>query len=76
MKLLKKHIGLVFDVEGGDGSWWFRLLAIKKRRLLFQDSQGKYWIESQDRFHDWRPIDEQVHKALVKEGREEGRQVS
>ncbi len=75
MKLFKKHIGQVFDVAGGDGSWWYRLIDVKKKRLLFQDNSGRYWIEDQNKYHDWRNIDDQVHKVLVKEGWKTGRQI-
>ena len=75
MKLTKKHIGQIFDVDGSDGSWWYRLLDVKNKRLLFQDNDGKYWIEDQGRYHDWKPIGDEVHKKNVREGWKKGRQI-
>ena len=74
MKLIKKHIGQLFDVDGGDGSWWYRLIDVKRGRLLFQDNSDNYWIEKQSKYHDWRPLDNKVHKKLVEEGWKKGRQ--
>lgn len=53
MKLLKKHIGQLFDVAGGDGSWVYQLVAVNKTHLLFYAFGGKYWKEKKGRT-DWR----------------------
>ena len=75
MKLIKKHIGQVFEVDGSDGSWWYRLLDIKRGKLLFQDNDGNYWVEKQSKHHDWRSIDDLVHNSLIKEGWKKVRQI-
>lgn len=55
MKLSKKHIGQVFDVRGGDGSWHYILLDKKKDDLLFYTSNGKYTIDT-NKYSDWQPF--------------------
>ena len=53
MKLTKKHIGQLFDV-GGDGSWVYQLVDIKKGWLLFYDFNGRYVKERVGSYSDWR----------------------
>lgn len=51
MKLTKKHIGKLFT-NGGDGSWVYQLVDIKKGKLLFYSFDNKYAIET-NKFADW-----------------------
>jgi len=53
MKLSKKHIGQLFDCEGGDGSWCWLLLDVKGKDLLFYSMSGKFWIDN-NKYGDWR----------------------
>lgn len=53
MRLTRKHIGQLFDVDGGDGSWCHQLVAIKKNTLLFYSFDGKYVTDS-IKTADWR----------------------
>lgn len=56
MKLKKKHIGGVFDVEGADGSWAYQLVALTKDEALFYViDTDRFEIESR-KYHDWRPF--------------------
>lgn len=74
MKLNKKHIGKLFDVSGGDGSWWYMLLDIKRGKLLFLDNSGRFWIEESKR--DWRLFrGPDLDPDQVKEGWKKARRV-
>jgi hypothetical protein len=53
VKLTKKHIGGLFDVQNSDGTWFYQLLDVSRCELLFRDMDGKYEIESR-RHSDWR----------------------
>lgn len=69
MKLNKKHIGQLFDVRGGDGSWCYELIGVKKGELLFYAFNGKHVIDGSIN-NDWRPFVPQYHcnKRWVKHG--------
>lgn len=55
MKLTKKHIGRLFDCRGGDGSWVYQLIDVRKGELLFYSlSAGSWEIDSQKQHQDWR----------------------
>jgi len=59
MKLTRKHIGKLFDVRGGDGSWVYQLVDVKKGWLLFYSfhaGEGAYFKERVGEYHDWRPF--------------------
>ena len=60
MRLTKKNIGQLFDVDGGDGSWCYQLIAVKGKNLLFYtfNNQHQYDIGS-NHFNDWRPFEPQ-----------------
>jgi hypothetical protein len=74
MKLTKKHIGQLFDVNGGDGSWCYELIDVKGNDLLFYTFAGRHEIDS-NKFKDWRPFVPTYHmnKKWVKLGWETGR---
>lgn len=74
MKLTKKHIGQFFDVKGADGSWYYQLLDIKGKKLLFKSSTGHFEIDT-NKLADWRPVDSLnlPHKEIIKHGWEIGR---
>lgn len=56
MILTKKHIGRLFDTQGGDGSWAYQLIDIKGKELLFYSvNDGKFEIDS-NKYRDWRPF--------------------
>jgi len=57
MKLSKKHIGKMFDVEGADGSWAYTLVGVRGNELLF-NVVGRPWrFEiSTNGYEDWRPF--------------------
>ncbi len=59
MRLSKKHIGRLFDVQGGDGGWAYQLLDIKKGQPLFRAFDGRYWVERTPQ-NDWRPFKPQL----------------
>jgi len=61
MKLTKKHIGQLFDVQGGDGSWVYQLIDIKKKEILFYSMSGEYWAFP-NIHHDWRPFKPQMFR--------------
>jgi hypothetical protein len=46
MKLTKKHIGKLLQVNGADGSWCYQLIAVNKNKLLFYSFDGKYVVDS------------------------------
>ncbi len=56
MKLSKKNIGQLFDVEDSDGSWVYQLIDIKDGWLLFYDFHGGYMKERVGENADWRPF--------------------
>lgn len=60
MKLTRKHIGGLFDNEGGDGSWAYQLVDVKKGWLLFSvvGEPLRYEADKQI-WHDWRPFKSQ-----------------
>lgn len=60
MKLTKKHIGQLFDVEGGDGSWCYQLIDVKGKDLLFYAFNGRHEIDS-TKYTDWRPFVPRYH---------------
>lgn len=69
MKLTRKHIGGLFDVRGGDGSWAHQLIDVKNGDLLFYAMDGKFWIEKQGAHDDWRPFKKrEPDPSLVKYG--------
>lgn len=76
MKLTKKHIGGLFEIDGSDGSWVYQLIDVKKDELLFYTfGQGRpHEIESAST-NDWRPFTPAYHlnKRWVKIGWETGR---
>jgi len=74
MKLAKKHIGKLFDVDGGDGSWCYLLLDInKKGELLFYSMDSKYEIHT-NKYSDWRSFNPQkFKKAWIELGWQTGR---
>ncbi len=57
MKLTKKHVGKLFDVRGGDGSWAYQLVDIKGKRLLFNvvGDVRRFEIDT-NKLEDWRPF--------------------
>lgn len=55
MRLTKKDIGKLFDVVGGDGSWIYQLIAVKKGKLLFYSFDGTYRVDLAC-FNDYRPF--------------------
>ena len=56
MTLTKKHIGKLFDVSGGDGSWCYQLVDIKGKELLFYCfTRGEYEVDT-NKYKDWRPF--------------------
>lgn len=61
MKLNKKHIGQLFDVQGSDGSWWYQLVDISRKEYLFLSGNYRWEIESKSRY-DWRPFSPQPYK--------------
>jgi hypothetical protein len=69
MKLTKKHIGGLFDVDGGDGSWCYQLIDVTRKDLLFYKFDGKYYIEARNKYHDWRKfIPKKFPKTWIKTG--------
>lgn len=71
MRLTKKHIGQLFDIDHGDGSWLYQLMDVKDGKLLFYSfSATGYEIEPQNKYDDWRPFNPQTwwSKAHVKMG--------
>lgn len=63
MKLTKRHINELFDVEGGDGSWVYQLVDVSKTELLFYCfGSCRYEIEPKNKFKDWRRFKPQAHK--------------
>lgn len=55
MKLSKKHVGQLFDVQGADGSWCYELIDIKGKELLFYSYGGRHEVDS-TKYTDWRPF--------------------
>lgn len=55
MRLSKKHIGQLFDTVGGDGSWVYELIDIKKGKNLFYSFDGTYYSDP-NKMSDWRPF--------------------
>ncbi len=53
MKLTKKHIGKLFHVAGGDGSWAYQLVDVCKGWLLFYSFNGTYFKERTGEHSDW-----------------------
>lgn len=53
MKLTKKHVGSLFNVEGSDGSWVYQLVAVSRTHLLFYDFHGTYVKERKGEHKDW-----------------------
>lgn len=54
MKLTKKDIGGLFDVNGGDGSYILRLCGIKKGVLLFYSYGSDYYCIDSAKASDYR----------------------
>lgn len=72
MKLNKKHIGQLFDVNGSDGSWYYQLVDIKGDRLLFF-CNDRYEIDT-NKYADWRPFKSRFFsKKDVRNGWKTGR---
>ncbi len=63
MKLTKKHIGKLFDVDGSDGSWCYLLVDVKGKELLCYGMNGTYAICT-NKYADWRPFKPQKFKRL------------
>lgn len=71
MRLNKKHIGQLFDVQGSDGSWYYQLVAVKGNRLLFY-SNDKWEIDT-NKYHDWRRFKSRTFsKKEIRHGWETG----
>jgi len=78
MKLTKKHIGQLFDVEGSDGSWYYQLIDVKKDELLFYSLDHRHPYEIESRSHtDWRVFGsaQAFNKRQIKLGWAIGRRV-
>lgn len=76
MKLTKKDIGGLFEIDNSDGSWVYQLIDVKKGELLFYtfSNQHPHEIEPAS-YKDWRPFVPAYHlnKRWVKLGWETGR---
>lgn len=56
MKLTKRHIGRLFDIEGADGSWAYMLADVNRWGYLFYAvGDGRWWKEKKGQ-KDWREI--------------------
>lgn len=74
MRLARKHIGGLFDIAVGDGSWCYQLVDVRNKKLLFYTMSGTYKIES-NRHLDWRYFKPRKTwpKSWIERGWEEGR---
>lgn len=76
MRLTKKHIGGLFDIEESDGSWCYQLIDVKKNELLFYTFSNDHPLEIEpSSYKDWQPFIPAYHlnKRWIKEGWKTGR---
>ncbi len=76
MKLTKKHLNQLFDCIGGDGSWYYQLVAVRKGKLLFNvNGEPRRFDISSDSYNDWRRITNvrMFSKSEIKWGWKNGR---
>lgn len=67
MKLRRKHIGGIFDVRGGDGSWAYVFVAMKGKQKLFYNLHGEYWVDDRDD-DDWRRFKTKLNERHIEYG--------
>lgn len=70
MKLRREHIGQCFDVRGSDRSWYYQLVDIAGKDLLFYSYPSNRFEIDTNKLNDWRPVcetkkfsDKQIIKA-------------
>lgn len=69
MRLTRKHIGQIFDVRGGDGSWVYQLMDVRKGELLFYGFAADRYEIDDAKYNDWQPFEPQkwwskTHKKM------------